>query len=407
MKLNYLAFILPVFFIFCAIEYYISIKKEKKVFRFSETISNLNVGIFERTCDLFTTAVFHFYFVWLFENFAVFDIKPTFLTWVLLFLATDLLWYWYHRFGHRVNILWSAHVVHHQSDDFNFTVSARITIFQAFFRSLFWSFIPVLGFPPEMITTILLIHGAYPFFTHTQLVGKLGILEKVFVTPSHHRVHHSSNERYLDKNFGDVLIIWDKLFGTYTEEDEKEKPVYGITVPVNSYSFLWQHFHYLMEIAISFKRAKGWKAKMTTVFGAPESIDPNIRHELESIFLSGSSKKELSGSLRNAVIINTILSLLFVFCYLLFGYYQNAPEIAVGYLFVLLSVIHTGAMLEQRKWIFHLEFMRTLVFSAYIAMLLPTYWLVIPAIAVLLILILFYRTANKYYLSILNIDTTH
>jgi sterol desaturase/sphingolipid hydroxylase (fatty acid hydroxylase superfamily) len=405
MKLNYLAFVLPAFFIFCALEYYLSIKKEKKFFRFGETISNLNVGIFERTCDLFTTIVFHFYFVWLYENFALFEIGSSIVTWILLFLATDLLWYWYHRLGHRVNILWSAHVVHHQSDDFNFTVSARITIFQALFRSLFWSFIPILGFPPEMITIILLIHGAYPFFTHTQLVGKLGVIEKVFVTPSHHRVHHSSNEKYLDKNFGDVLIIWDKIFGTYIEEDENEKTVYGITSPLNSYSFLWQHFHFLMEIVVSFKHAKGLKAKLNTIFGTPETIDPQIRHNLESLFLSKSSQKDLSENLRNTIVVNTVITLVFVFFYLLFGYHQNVYEITLGCLFVLLSVIHTGAMLEQRKWIFHIEFLRITILSLYVSLLLPTYWFVIPALLLLTVLALFYKSAHNYYLQFLNIKT--
>lgn len=404
MHLNYLAFVLPVFFIFCAIEYYFSIKQNKQVFSFSESVSNMNVGLFERTCDLFTTLVFHYFFVWLYNNFAIFDIKSNFLTWLLLFLATDLLWYWYHRFGHKVNILWSAHVVHHQSDDFNFTVAARITIFQAFFRSMFWSFIPVLGFPPEMITTILLIHGAYPFFTHTQLVGKLGIIEKVFVTPSHHRVHHSSNERYLDKNFGDVLIIWDKLFGTFTEEDEKEKPVYGITAPLNSYSFLWQHFHFLLEIAVSFKRAKGWRAKMNTVFGLPDGLDPSIRAELEKKLLDQSPKKALSPTLIQFISFNTIITVLFVFFFLLFGFYQDVTQIVTGSLFVFVSVIHTGAMLEQRKWIFHIEFTRLLILLIYISITLPCHWYIVGVWLLLLPVVVFYNTANKNYLKLLTID---
>lgn len=404
MKLNYLAFVLPVFLIFCAVEYYFSLKKDKKLFRFGETISNLNVGIFERTCDLFTTALLHFYFVWLYDSFAVFTIKSNIFTWLLLFLATDLLWYWYHRLGHRVNILWSAHVVHHQSEDFNFTVSARITMFQAFFRSLFWSFIPILGFPPEMITTILLIHGAYPFFTHTQLVGKLGFLEKIIVTPSHHRVHHSSNEKYLDKNFGDVLIIWDKLFGTFVEEDENEKPVYGITDPLKSYSFLWQHFHFVAEIAVTFRRAKGWKAKWRTVFGAPEEIDPNIRKVLEYKFLKKRHATPLSKTLIGLVVFNTVFTLLFVFFFLLFGYYQQGYQLLVGGLFVFFSVIHTGAVLEQRRWLFHIEFARMVSLSFYVALLFPYHWLVVFVFITLMALTLYYDTANRNYLKLLTID---
>lgn len=405
MRLNYLAFVLPVFFIFCGLEYYFSLKKKKKIFHFRETISNLNAGIFERTTDLFATAVFHFYFVWLYNNYAIFHIRNSILTWILLFLATDLLWYWYHRLGHRVNLLWSAHVVHHQSNDFNFTVSARITLCQACFRSVFWSFIPILGFPPEMMTSILLVHGAYPFFTHTQLVGKLGIWEKIIVTPSHHRVHHSSNEKYLDKNFGDMLIIWDKLFGTFTEEDEKEKPVYGITEPLNSYSFLWQHFHFFMEIAVACKRAVGWKARIRAIFGTPEEIDPAIRKVLENKLLVKRTNKQMSPTLSAFVAANTLFSLIFVFFFLLFGYYQTCYELCLGSLFVLISVIHTGAMMEQRRWIFHIAFIRVLLLYSYISWVFPQDWSVMPAAISLFFLVSFYNTANRNYLKMLTIDT--
>jgi sterol desaturase/sphingolipid hydroxylase (fatty acid hydroxylase superfamily) len=158
-----------------------------------------------------------------------------------LFIATDFVWYWYHRLAHTINIFWCVHVVHHQSEDFNYTVSARITVLQAFVRTGFWSVLPLAGFSAEMITSILLVHEVYPFFVHTQLIGKMGILEHIIVTPSHHRVHHACNDEYLDKNYGDVLIIWDKLFGTFVEE--KAPPVYGLTKQLGSQSFLWQHFH--------------------------------------------------------------------------------------------------------------------------------------------------------------------
>ncbi|MFY7840133.1 MAG: sterol desaturase family protein, partial [Lacibacter sp.] len=254
MQLNLLAFAVPLFTGFMLLEYKMALKKQKQqLFSFDEAVANVNVGIAERLSDLFTTGLFYYFFAWIYQHFALFDIKPNWFTWIALFLFTDLLWYWYHRFGHEVNIFWGFHVVHHQSDDFNYTVAARITVLQSTARSLFWSFLPLLGFPPEMITTLLLIHGAYPFFTHTQLIGKLGWLEYVFVTPSHHRVHHSSNPQYLDKNYSDVLIIWDKFFGTFAKEEEK--PKYGLTKPLNSHSFLWQHFHFIMEILVSFKRA--------------------------------------------------------------------------------------------------------------------------------------------------------
>ncbi|MEN9298642.1 MAG: hypothetical protein RLZZ429_955, partial [Bacteroidota bacterium] len=146
-KINLLALAVPFFIGFILLEYYISQKRKRKLHQFEESIANLNVGIAERVTDLLTTGAFYFVFSWIYEHYAMFDIRPNFMSWVLIFLITDFVWYWYHRFGHKVNVFWSVHVVHHQSDDFNYTVSTRITIFQAVARGLFWSVLPLLGFP--------------------------------------------------------------------------------------------------------------------------------------------------------------------------------------------------------------------------------------------------------------------
>ncbi len=403
MSLNYLAFVIPLFILLFFIEYYYSLKKEKKYFQFDEVISNLNVGIAERMSDLFTTSIFHFFFAWVYANYAIFDIKANAVTWIFLFLATDLLWYWYHRFGHEVNLFWSAHVVHHQSEDFNFSVAARITVFQSFFRALFWSVIPLLGFPPEMITTILLVHGAYPLFTHTQAIGKLGLLEKIMVTPSHHRVHHSSNEKYLDKNYGDVLIIWDKLFGTFMKEDEKEKPIYGITDPIKSRSFLWQHFHFVLEMIVAFKRARGFHSKWKIIFGTPNYIDPVIRKELEKKLLINEPAFQRSKALTQMVATKTVVILILLFSFLLFGYYQNSFQLFIGSLYIIISVINIGAMLEQKRWLFHIEFTRLCLLTFYITLLLPYSWYAIFASIILITIVLFYRTISFNYFRILNL----
>src|SRR5690348_5989810 len=244
MNLNILAFAIPLFTGLMLLEYFIARKKKLPYFNLHNSIANVSIGIAERLCDVFVAGLFYFIYDDLQKRYGLFHIKPGVLLWILLFLFTDFVWYWYHRLAHEINILWLAHVVHHQSEDFNFTVSARITIFQAVARTAFWSFLPLIGFPAGMITSMLVIHGTYPFFIHTRTIGKLGILEYIFVTPSHHRVHHASNEKYLDRNYGDVLIIWDKIFGTFQKEDDKEAIVYGLTKPLNTYSFLWQHFHF-------------------------------------------------------------------------------------------------------------------------------------------------------------------
>lgn len=395
MKLNYIAFAVPFFASFMLLEYFISKRKNKKVHHFNESVANLNVGIAERITDLLTTGSFFFLFSWLNANFSIFSIESSVTTWILLFLATDLLWYWYHRLGHTVNLFWATHIVHHQSDDFNFTVAARITVFQAVARGLFWCVLPIIGFKAEMITVLLLIHGTYPFFTHTQLVGKLGWLEYIIVTPSHHRAHHSSNPEYLDKNYGDMLIIWDKIFGTYVEETTE--PKYGLTKSLDSYSFLWQHFHYVLELAVAFRMAKTFKLKLKVIFGGPNDIDARIRLLLERKFSKKAIDIQYSKKLENAVISKTIVTLLVLFFTILFSKYISESVLFLLTGFIILSVIVTGAMLEQKKWIFHLEFLRIGI-VCYVILSFFSNPLLIIAVGLLgLVGILFYQTIHSKY----------
>ena len=399
MKLNFIALAIPFFLLFMGLEYWWSKRKRMKVYQVNETIANINVGIAERLSDILTTGAFYFFFTWIHDNFALFQIKASLLNWVLLFLLTDLVWYWYHRFGHEVNLFWSVHVVHHQSDDFNYSVSARITVLQAIARGLFWSVLPLVGFPPHMITILLMIHGTYPFFTHTQLVGKLGWIEYIFVTPSHHRVHHSSNEEYLDKNYGDVLIIWDKIFGTFAKEEAA--PKYGLTEPLKGYSFLWQHFHFILEMVIAFKMAKGLKQKFKVVFGKPDNIDPRIRFYLEKKLASKNKQFAPSEGLLDIIKIQTVFTLVILFFTILFSAQLSITKISILSAFIILSVIATGAMLEQRRWIFHLDYARLVLIAMFSYILYPHQYVAVIIISVLSFILVFYKSLNDQYHNII------
>jgi len=398
-QINILAFAIPLFAGLMLLEYYLSRRNGKQYFHFDEVVANANVGIGERLGDLFTTGMFYYVFSWIHEHWALLEITSGPLVWVLLFLFTDFIWYWYHRLGHEVNLFWSAHVVHHQSEDFNFTVSARITVLQAFFRAGFWSFLPLIGFTPELVTTMLLIHGAYPFFTHTRTIGRLGFLEYFLVTPSHHRVHHSSNPGYLDKNYGDVLIIWDKLFGTFAAE--KETPVYGLTKPVGSYSFLWQHFHFILEMAVAFKRARSRRERLRVIFGKPDELDPRIRLLLEKRLLKRHPAHRPTPFLRRCIQVQTVFTLVLLFLMILFEHYQNGFQLITATCFILASIINTGAMLEQRKWIFHLEYLRLGLAGVYMYSYYPYPWLAMLLFTVMIFTLFYYKTIRVHYYNFL------
>ncbi len=396
MPINILGFAIPLFVGLILLEYFVSKKKGLHYFNLHSSIANISIGIAERLADVFVAGIFYYIYNTIQIKYGLFHISSGVFVWIALFLATDFIWYWYHRLGHEINLFWMAHIVHHQSEDYNLTVSARITVLQAIFRHGFWLVLPFIGFPAGMITVMLLIHGLYPFFVHTRLVGNLGILEYVFVTPSHHRVHHASNEKYLDKNYGDVLIIWDKLFGTFVKEEEE--PVYGLTKPLNSYSFLWQHFHYFIELWLAVKNTKGFKEKIQIIFCSPEKLDPSLRQKAETIFEIKQSKVEIDKPLNKYVVWQMIVLLFSLFVFILFEHYFSVNIKIAFSLLTLLTLINCGAIMEQKRWVFYMEYIRMAVIL-YLPFYSSSYWQIkiIVILFITTLILLYYRTLQKNY----------
>jgi len=362
--INFLAFVMPAFFLFLYLEFKLAqCRKKPEIFNYESSVSNISIGIAERLINLFIAASFYQLYYLIYDEYRIFTIPSNLVVWFSLILMTDFVWYWYHRLGHHVNFFWAAHIVHHHSEAFNFTVAARITTFQAIIRTGFWCVLPFLGFHPTMVITMLLVHGAYSFFTHTQLVGKIKWLEYVFVTPSVHGVHHASDEKYLDKNFGDMFTFWDRLFGTF--QSEEEKPKYGLTHPLKSYSFLWQHFHYYFEIFELWKRSTGFKAKFLAIFGSPAQMDQNIRPLLEKRFLQDKSTSNKRLRFRNYLYIQLGICILFLTVFTYSFEWLSLVDKVFVLSFILITLINCGALLEQRKWIYYLEYGRIYIVSSY------------------------------------------
>lgn len=203
---------------------------------------------------------------WLYEH-RLFDIGSGVLAWVLLFFSEDFVYYWWHRASHEVRFLWAAHVNHHSSEHYNLSTALRQSWTTPLTQPLFYWVLPLLGFHPLMILTQVAFSLLYQYGLHTELVGRLGPLEWVLNTPSHHRVHHGTNVEYLDRNHGGVLIIWDRLFGTF--EQERAKVRYGLTTNIRTFN-LWRiAFHEWSAIARDFRAARGAYAKLAAIFAPP------------------------------------------------------------------------------------------------------------------------------------------
>ncbi|MEO0462404.1 MAG: sterol desaturase family protein [Pseudomonadota bacterium] len=190
--------------------------------------------------------------------------------WVAGFFALDFFYYWQHRFSHTIRWMWAGHAVHHSTNEFTLPASFRLSWFSAFTGSwIVLSPIVLLGFHPILVTTLLVLNLRLQFFLHTEAIGKLGMIEWVFNTPSHHRVHHGSNEAYLDKNYGGVLIIFDRMFGTFAEEREDDPVIYGLTTRLESNNPITINLHEWRNMARDAARAGSLRAVWRALFGRP------------------------------------------------------------------------------------------------------------------------------------------
>lgn len=203
---------------------------------------------------------------WIYEH-APFPLEHSWLSVVLAILLGDLAFYWAHRFNHEMNIGWATHVTHHSSTKYNLSVAVRQS-WTIHFNFFFFLPIAFLGIPAISLLTFKTFDGIFQFWIHNEWTGKLPRpIEYIFSTPSHHRVHHASDEKYLDKNYGGVFILWDRLFGTFKEEEET--PTYGLTKNLNSYNWLRIQFHVWADIFRGLWYAKSWRARWKLLFAPP------------------------------------------------------------------------------------------------------------------------------------------
>lgn len=258
---------LPLFGVLVIVELSFQFYKNLSLYRLNETLTNISCGLIQQSANLVLKVVAVGIYQWLYEHLALFSIPVNGWSIITLFILADFCYYWAHRKSHEVHLLWGSHVVHHQSERFNLSVALRQGMLQTLVN--FWCYLPlaILGFDTLTFLSISILINLYQFWLHTEVVGRLGWLEYVLNTPSHHRVHHGRNPNYLDKNFGGVLIIWDRWFGTFAPE--REVVVYGTTYPVDSWNPLWVNFQPYRQIVDRIRRTPGWLDKWQILWEPP------------------------------------------------------------------------------------------------------------------------------------------
>lgn len=241
-----LKFVLPVFILLIAIEMIIAKIKNKNVVISMDAVSSLSSGLTNILSKTLGLTVYIVTYDFLLAHFAIFKIESTAVQYIIGFISIDFYAYWSHRWAHKYNVLWNKHVIHHSSEEYNLPVALRQTI-SDFVQVYTFLLIPaaIFSIPTDVLALLAVVMLFGGFWYHTQLIDKMGFLEHIIVTPSHHRIHHAVNPAYIDKNFGGILIIWDKLFGTFQEELPHLKPIYGLTIPVNTWNPIKINFLHL------------------------------------------------------------------------------------------------------------------------------------------------------------------
>lgn len=242
----------------------------RAIYSLRDTLANTALALMHQGADaLAWLAVIGVYY-WVYQ-YRWFDVPSSAWGIAALVIAQDFFYYWFHRASHRIRWMWASHVTHHSSERLNLSTAFRQSItYPISGMWLFWLPLAWIGFAPSHIIAVVAINLAFQFFVHTQAIGKLGWLEQVFNTPSHHRVHHARNPKYIDRNYAGVLIIWDKLFGSYVDEDPATPCEYGIVRQIHSHNPLRLTFHEWIAMFRDAARAKSLRARLQQLFGPPE-----------------------------------------------------------------------------------------------------------------------------------------
>ena len=254
---------MPLFLLLVLLEKWYGWRKGNDTVRTMDMISSLSSGVTNSTKDVLGLSLAIISYSWLVENLTIYQVQSSWLLYVIAFLALDFAGYWVHRLAHTVNFFWNNHIVHHSSEEFNLACALRQSI-SVYFRIYAFLLIPaaLFGVPQQVIAVVAPLHLFAQFWYHTQHIHKMGWLEYIIVTPAHHRVHHAINPEYLDKNYGQIFIFWDRMFGTFQEESPAIPAVYGVTRPVRTWNPIKINFMHLWLLMQDAWHTKSWKDKL-------------------------------------------------------------------------------------------------------------------------------------------------
>lgn len=365
MTSNIYALLTPIALGFILLEILICWYYKKKYITFQEAVANFGTALGNQTMNVLVAAGVYIVYGWLWENYRLIDnLELNAFNFILLLLGIDFIFYWVHRWGHHVNILWAAHSPHHSAEEMNFFVALRASVTQRLFSFFFFWPLTIIGFKPIDIYAMTGLHLFISFLHHTELIPKLWRwIEYIFTTPSHHRVHHGINFAYLDKNFGEFLIIWDRLFKTYAEEEEKV--LYGMYNPPNTWNPISINFHYYQILWKDAVAAPRWVDKFKIWFmplgWRPQGLPP--KPPLKEV--TQHNQVRLQTKMFYGAKPYLILHILLGIALMMFIIDSKSPwstaERWIGSFLLWYMIINWSGIMESKPWLFLSETFRLII----------------------------------------------
>jgi alkylglycerol monooxygenase len=371
--MDFVPYAVPFFIALIVVELLADRWRGQRNYRVADAINSLSTGVLSTTTGLLTKGVGLLTYAFALKHLALIELPAQSVwTWVFAFVLYDFCYYWLHRMGHERNILWAAHSVHHQSEDYNLSTALRQTSTGFLLSWIFYLPLAVLGVPLVVFISVASLNLLYQFWVHTRHVPKLGWFEWFFVTPSNHRAHHAQNALYMDRNYGGVFILWDRLFGTFQEEDDNEPVVFGVTTPLASWNPLWANLQFYAQLWSDARRTESKWDKLRIWFMRTgwRPADVKAKYPLAKPDLSQFRKFDVPLDARQQVYIALQFAAYVGFGSYLMNFGEGLPAAAliVGWGAMAFGLFTLGVALENRPWTLKAELVR-------LALNVPLVWL--------------------------------
>jgi sterol desaturase/sphingolipid hydroxylase (fatty acid hydroxylase superfamily) len=358
---RYIALAIPFFFLLIGIEVAVTSRRGVRRYAFHDSIASLSCGIGQQLVNLGLATVTIAVYAFVHARWALFDVSPRSpAAWAAVLVLVDLCYYTTHRASHRVNALWAGHAVHHQSEEYNLTTALRQSWLEAPLSVPFYLPLAIVGFPPVMYVTALTVNTLYQFWIHTRAIDKLGPLEGFFNTPSSHRVHHGIDPEYIDKNYGGMFMLWDRLFGTY--EPERREPVFGTVKPLASFDPLWANVAEWARLAEMARKTERLRDKLAVWLAPPEwrPVDLGGRVTVPEVDRARYRKYDVGASRALDVYVGVHFVVIAAATTALLWFHGTAPSAVVfaAAAWIVMTLVAWSGLVEARRWGLPLEIAR-------------------------------------------------